>query len=818
MASKIVNLDWQNMNMSSLSLQLIIRRLWKDRFYSLVKIFGLAVGMACVLWATLYIRDEKSFDRFHVRFDRLYRITTTIKNPLNGGSTIMGATGQVEGPAFKSKIPEIENAVRVMGVDDFSTNFIANNKFLPIKYIYADEGFFEVFSFPFIHGNPSSALRLQNSIVITKQTAIRFFGKTEVLGKTIQLEEGHGMANFVITGVAEETPVRSSIQFEAVLPIGYMQTMFPDETWLNSYLSTFVQLRKDADVGKIKKEFAAVFQDDAADQLRAAGMGAGEVIFGLQPMADVHLNIFRDGPSTVDGRASLYESSSMTYSYILSGIAALILIMAIINFLNLSMAGSLKRSKEIAIRKITGGSRRQIVLQFLSEAAVACVIAYLLATICIICFLPFFNQLAQKNISFRFPADFAFFIYALILISGCVLLIGLYPAIKLSLFNPVEILFNRQRFGRGGFFNKGLTVVQFCLAVGLIVVTVIYHKQMNFISSSDLGYEASDIVKVHLPNFRNLTGQTVETLRNELTTDPSIIQVASGDLTVGDRGDVETPANKIVTNWMNIDPFFLPVSGISIKEGRNFSPDFGSDSTNSTIVNETFVRQAGLDHPIGKQVKFINGRGIHPKIIVGVVKDFHYGSFKEKIEPVAFMLQQSEFIWIKIRKGSATKALSTVAKVFNQNFPQFFYEYDFVGDLIREQYANDQRWKRIITCASTLAIIICCIGLIGLAHFETLRRAKEMSVRKVLGSSVVNIALLLSQDFLKLVGLSIGIASPVAWYLMNRWLNNFSYRAPISWFDFAASAAAVLVVALVTVNIRAWKTAVASPLKHLRSE
>jgi putative ABC transport system permease protein len=356
------------------------------------------------------------------------------------------------------------------------------------------------------------------------------------------------------------------------------------------------------------------------------------------------------------------------------------------------------------------------------------------------------------------------------------------------------------------------------LAAGLIVATLIYYKQMNFIARSDLGYDPSDVVKVDLPNFRNLNGRTVETLRNELTADPSIIQVASGDLTTTDRGDAETVGNKVIFQQMHIDPFFLPVSGILLREGRNFSPDFGSDSTNSTIVNETFVRQAGLDHPIGKQVKFIDGRGVHPKIIVGVVKDFHYGSFREKIEPVAFLLQQSEFIWIKIRKGSTTKALLTLGRAFEQNFPQFDYQYDFVGDMIKEQYENDQRWKRIISCASALAIMICCIGLIGLAHFETLRRAKEMSIRKVLGSTAINISLLLSRDFLKLVLLSIGIASPVAWYGMNHWLNNFSYRTPISWLDFAVSAGGVLVVALVTVNVRALETAVASPLKYLRSE
>ena len=803
--------------MSKLAVRLIMRKLRIDRVYSVIKILGLAVGMASALFAVLYIRDENSFDRFHERADRLFRITTSINNPLDGGSSVMGATGQVQGPSFKSKIPEIEDYVRVWG--GLGTNIIANDKALSVNYIYADPSFFDVFTFPLISGTPGGALKTLNSIVITEQTALKFFGRTDVAGQTMKLEEGHGLASFLITGVAKNPPLHSSIQFEAVLPFAYLQSMFPDDTWLNSYLSTFVLIRSNADIGKIDGEFGRIFRDEAAEQLRSAKMKADQMQFGLQPITDIHLNIFPNGRSPLIGRGNLNESSSLAYSYILAGIAALILVMAIINFLNLSIAGSIKRSKEIAIRKVSGGSRKQIAGQFLAEASVLSGAAYLLAIGIIMTFLPVFNRLAQKNIRFLFPSDIVFFIYGLLLITGCVFVIGLYPAIKLSLFNPVEILFNKQRLGGGNLFNKGLTVLQFTLAISLLIATFIYYKQMNFVSRSDLGYDPSDVVRIGYPIHRDVNRQTIETLRSELNADPSIIQLANGDLTMGDASDVEISGNKISTQEMSIDQWFLPVAGIAIKEGRNLSYDFGGDSANSIVVNETFVRQAGLEQPIGRPVKFIDGQGIsHPKTIVGVVKDFHYGSLKEKIKPVAFLLRQSESIWVKLQHGNTTRALSHLQSSFNRVFPQFFYQSSFLEDVVKDQYADDQRWKGIISYASALAISICCMGLIGLVNFETLRRRKEIAVRKVLGSSVTNIALLLSRDFLKLVLLSIIIASPVAWYVMKRWLDNFSYRTTISWLDFAITAFFVLVVAVATVNVRVVGAAIASPLKSLRSE
>ncbi len=773
--------------------------------------------MACILLAILFVRDENSFDKFHKKAAQLYRITTTINNPENGGNQIEGATGQVQGPAFKADIPEIEEYVRVMS--GLSTNFIGDHKPLPVNFIYADESFFRIFSFPLLYGSASDALKDLASIVLTEQTALRFFGRTDVLGKTINLEEGHGMATFLITGVAKTLPIHSSIQFEAVIPFKYMQTMFLDSYWLNPYLSTFVLLNSNADVSSVKNKFAQIFHKEAADQLKDAGMAPSQVQFGLQPISDIHLNIFEKGAKAArDGRLS--ETSVITYSYILMGIAAFILIMACVNFLNLSIAGSLKRSKEIGIRKISGGSRTQIVWQFLTESSILCFISYILTVILVIAMLPIFNQLAQKKINFSYPYDIAFFLYGLILIGLCTLLVGLYPAIRLSLFNAVEVLYDRQKTNGKNIFTRSLIVLQFSFAVGLVIATIIYNRQMNFISHNDLGYNASNLIKIHLPNFRNIDLNKISALRNEIISETSVMNETNGDITpTGDVDEVNLNGSKIKVHQSKIDQFFLPTLDIRLKEGRNFSNNFGDDIEQSVIANETFVKETGMPNPIGKQINLINGLGInHKKTIVGVVKDFHYASLKEKIEPLILVPDQSEYIWIKIQKGKSATALSSLESIFKRNFPEYYFQFYYVDEEISNQYANEQRWKQIIGYASALAILICCIGLFGLTHFSAVRRTKEIGIRKVLGASAIKISWLLSEDFMKLVLLSIFIASPAAWYLMNNWLQNFNYRIHISLTDFTSAGVIALAIALITISTQTYKAAIGNQVNCLRTE
>jgi putative ABC transport system permease protein len=493
--------------------------------------------------------------------------------------------------------------------------------------------------------------------------------------------------------------------------------------------------------------------------------------------------------------------------------------MACVNFLNLSIAGSLKRFKEIGVRKVSGGTRSQIVWQFLTEAAILCLIAYILAVIVVVSVLPVFNQLAQKNIDFSFPSDMVFFLYGLILMAICIILVGLYPAINLSLFNAAEVLYNKQKVSGKNIFTKSLIVLQFTFAVSLVIATIVYYRQMNFISQNDLGYNSSNIVQIHLPNFRDVNQQTINVFRNKLLSETSIIQVSNGDLIPGDDAEVKLNGRENRVSIISIDRFFLPTLNIQLKEGRNFSDSFKSDSAQSVIVNETFVQEVGLKNPIGQQITMTDGLGIHHnRTILGVVKDFHYASLKEKINPLVLILKQSETMWIKLQKGKVPEALSAIETIFKRTFPEYFYEYTFMDDEIRDQYTNEQRWKRIIGYASVLAIIICSIGLFGLAHFSTIKRTREIGIRKVLGASVINISTLLSKDFLQLVLLSVIIASPVAWYVMNKWLQNFNYRINVSWLDFTVAAVIALVIALITVSSQAVKAAGANPVESLRVE
>jgi putative ABC transport system permease protein len=797
-------------------LKFAFRHLLANKLYSSIKIIGLAFGIASTLLAILFIKDENSYDKFHRKAAQLYRVTTTVDNFQDGKNRISGATGQVQGPAFKAKIPEIEEYVRVWAVG--STNFIGNEKALLLNETYADENFFKVFSFPLLYGDPSSALSLPNSVVLTEQSALRFFGKTDVLGKTIKLEEGHGMATFLITGVAKTIPIHSSIQFETVLPFKYLQTMFPDGDWLNSYLSTFVLLSPQADPNKVKNKFEQIFRDEAGYQLENAKIRPDQFKFGLQPLTQVHLNIFEKGASVDTISGHLAETSIATYSWLLMGIAAFILIMASVNFVNLSLAGSLKRSKEIGVRKISGGSRSQIVWQFLSEASILCGISYIIAILIVKISLPIFNQLAQKDISFSFPRDVVFFLYGLILMGICILAVGLYPAIKLSLFNAAEVLNNRQKLGGKNVFGKSLIVLQFALGISLVIATIIYFRQMNFITRKDLGYNPSGIIEIGLPIYRDLNQQTINNFRNQLMKDPTINQISNGYMIPGGV-DVKLNGSKITVSLSKIDEFFLPTLEIRLVKGRNFSKDYSSDSSQSIIVNETLVKIAGWKDPIGQQITMTDGVGIsQTKTIVGVVKDYHWASLKEKIGPVALVLDRSELLWIKLNKARVPQALATVERKFKNTFPDYSYTYVFTEDETQGQYANEQRWKQIISYSSVLAIIICCMGLFGLAHFATLNRTKEIGIRKVLGASVINICRLLSKDFLKLVLLSIIIASPIAWYAMNKWLQNFSYRIHISWLDFLIAAVIALLVAIITVSSQAFRAAISNPVKSLRTD
>lgn len=787
------------------------RHLLRNKTFTLINIAGLSLGMACAILAILFVNNEVSYDRFHQNTSQLYRLTTTITNTDNS-KQIFGTTGQVQGPAFKAAIPEIADYVRILGVND--VNLIGNNKSLAIKNIYADSNFFNVFSFPLLHGNSAQALSNPNSIVLSQHTAINFFGTDDVVGKVVQIEEGNGVKNLIVSGIAKNAPLNSSIQFDVAVPFSYLQSMFTDGNWLSQYLTTFILLKQHTSSKEVEQKFSKVFTANAQNQLAEAGSTVKQFQFGLIPITEIHLNpmnLASNGSAAEE--TGLSNTSSISYSYALSEIIAFIVLMACINFINLNIAVTSKRSKEIGIKKIIGSSRRNIVFQFLTEACIVCVAAFLFALVLSELSLPAFNKLSGKNFSFQDFLNPAFFVYGTILIIVCILLSGIYPAYKLSSFNPIQALLKKQKLCIKNYLGKVLIVVQFTLAVGLIIVACVYFNQMKFISNKDLGYNPHDVIQIHLPPQR-INTSVINVMKNELLSNESIPQVTNA--TGLSPVNVIANGRQISAKANGIDASYLSALGIDLKEGRDFYANSTADSANSVLINETFARAAGFKNPIGQQIKNMDDN--HVKTIIGVIKDYHYASLKENIQPQIIGFNSGEYMFVKIRNGKEIEALSSINNAFKNIFPGHFYKYEFLDDENAAAYQTDEQWQQIIIYASIIAIVICCIGLFGLSVFVAQQRIKEIGIRKVLGASVSGIAAMLTKDFLVLVIISIFIASPAAYLIMSKWLQGYAYRVQISWWLFLIAGIMAILIAVITISFQAIKAAMANPVESLRSE
>ena len=792
--------------------KIAFRHLQHNKLLAFINIAGLTLGIACALLAILYVTDEMSYDRFHQKSKQIYRLTTTITNSRDGSQQTLGTTGQVQGPAFKAAVPEIEDYTRILGMDGI--NITSGSKSLAVKNLYVDESFFDLFSFSLLRGNPKTALRDPFSIVLSEATSLKVFNTTDVIGKTFKIEEGRGIDILTVTGVARNAPANSSIQFDILVPFKYFQLMFKDENWLNNYLTTFFLLHSSANPEIISRKLTREFQTKAKKQSSETGIPPDQYQFRLLPATDMHLNPMGLLPyGTADEEQGLSGGSTITYSYILTGIVAFILLMACVNFVNLSIAGSLKRAREIGIRKIAGSTKGQIVKQFLIEAAILCCISYILAILLSSFLLPIFNQLSGKKIFFSHFINPGLFLDGIILMLFCIFIAGVYPAVVLSLYNPAKVLYNKQKLTQKHFFGKTLIIIQFTLAVGLVIATIVYYGQMNFISNEDLGYNSSGMIKIHLPPQR-IQENTIQVLRNQLVQAPTIKEVTSEEGMGENVASVN--GHEFNTERKNIDEFYLPTLAISMKNGRNFSNMDGRDSSNPVIVNEAFVKSAGWENPIGQQFTNLDDR--RTMTVIGVIKDYHYGSLKEKIGPQVLSLGNREFVIIKIQTGKIAQALPVIEMTFKKTFPQHYFNYTFLDDEISRAYHSDRNWQQIITFSAGLAIFICMVGLFGLSSFAAQQRIKEIGVRKVLGASVAAIAGLLVKDFLELVLVAIILASPIAWYIMNRWLQDFAYHINISWWVFALAGLAALLIAFITVSFKAMKAALANPVESLRSD
>ncbi|MDO3625104.1 ABC transporter permease [Mucilaginibacter sp. BT774] len=782
------------------------RNLWRNKGFSLINIVGLSVGLACCMLIFLYTMDEVSYDRFNVNASNIYHLAVDDKSP-DGQVHKFSSTGDMPGPNFKRQLPEILDFVRIQGG---SYTIKRGNEVFDQDALHVDSNFFSVFTFPMVYGKPQHALDDLHSIVLSEEVAEKYFGKENPVGKTLELKVDDKFQPFTVTAVTRKSPQNSSIKIKMLLP---KKVNHIDNQWLNFFQNTFFVIKPGTNIKQLDAKINKVFLTDAASEIKGNADKYGDKnkrTFSLQPLLEMHTST--DYPAD----NGLSDQSNPMYSYILSGIALFILAIACINFVNLTVARSLKRAKEIGIRKVIGGQRKQLIMQFLGESFILSFIAFVLSIVLVQLALPVFNTLANKALAFSYLLSFKLVAgyIGIFLLTG--LLAGFYPALVLSGFNPVQTLYNRTQYVGKNYLSKGLVILQFTLATFLIISTITIYSQFSYLMNFDLGYNDKNVVSI---TAWGIDKTKLPLFKSELLKDPSILRVTADQ---GGRWGTMAHINgnqQQMFDMKHVDEDYLPLFKVPIVKGRNFSKAMVSDSAKSILVNEEFVKQAGWKNPIGQVVDFFYNKQKYT--VVGIVKNYHFLSLTEKTPAILYTMKPDYpfgNIFVKISDKNKSESLNHIQKEFKALFPFIPYQYKFKDAEVAEQYDKEAKWKQIVTFGAVLTIFISCIGLFGLATLSAERRRKEIGIRKVLGASVEGIVRKLSTDFAKLVAIAAIIAVPAAWWAMHKWLENYPYRIDINAWIFVLAGAVVLFIALVTVSYQAIRAAIANPVNSLRTE
>ena len=790
------------------------RNLWRNKMFSVIKIMGLSIGLAVCMLIFLYTKDEISFDRFHANRGQLYRIIQTLTMGDNPPQT-MGITPGLMGSAVTREVPEVQQYIRINGE---KVTVKKNNDVFSEQAMFVDDNFFSLFTFRLLEGNKRTALKDLHSVVLSRDMAKKHFGSDDVVGEIMQIKKADEFENYVVSAIVENPPQNSSIRADIFLPMKKEEGKQADgNEWIGGNLNTFLLLAPQANVQKVEDKIQALFIKNTKDFIAKAEKEEGVKFHGklsLQPLTDIHLS---DKVGPVNGVSG---GSKSAYSYILTCIAVFILVIACINFINLAVAQSLRRSKEIGIRKVVGGTRRQLIRQFLAESFLVSLIAFAFALVLTITILPYFNELANKKLSLSYLSDGYLYGGYFLLLLVTSFIAGFYPSLVLSGFRPVTVLYNRQKMLSSNYFTKGLIVLQFVLAVLLVIGTIVINSQMNFLLKKDLGYDSKNLVGLYLP-WSPSSDKLPSLFKNELAGHSGILTVTARHLG-RNIGGAKANGKNITVELNKIDEQYLPAFKIPVISGRNFSADFPSDSVNSIIVNESFVKEAGwqVENAVGQVINFMDEKK-ESATIIGVIKDYHFTSLKEKITPEIFTMSPTFIygeVWVKIKPGDIPATLGLLESTYKKLVPLYPYSYQFMDDVNAERYQEESKWKQIISIASGLFIFISCIGLLGLVIISIEQRVKEIGIRKVLGAAVSRIVLLISKEFIILISIAFVIAVPLGYYFVNKWLQDFAYRIHVGWWMFALAGALVIAIAVITISFRAIRAAVANPIKSLRTE
>ncbi len=791
------------------SLKIAFRNLWKNRVYSGINVFGLAVGLATCLLITLYVADELSYDRYHDRANRIYRVVQQAN--WAGGNLNLATTSAPFALALKQTYPEVEQAVRVL-TEGGGTLQYGTTKIEADDIFFADSTICQVFSYPFLYGDPKTALRQPQSIVLTKKLATRLFGNpAKALGKTVLFENNYPN---LVTGVIDNIPINSHLTFSALRSL---PTTFSG-TWQDFNLYTYLLLANGADPAKLATKLPGFFERFLKPEL-------GNIAYrmDLQPLTAIHLH------SNLDYEIS--PNGSRQTVLVFTIIAGLILLLASINYMNLSTARSIIRIREVGIRQAIGSGRAQLAGLFLTETLLLTVVATGLGILIAQMALPLFNELTGKPLTiWRFGTG-----YSLLAVAGFMLLAGVlsgaYPALFLSGARTVTAL--QGQLGNQSAtitFRKTLVTFQFVITIALIAASGIIYQQLRFALTKPLGFNKDQVLTFHLNDEKtraNMPALKAQLLGSSLIDGVSGASNPVGTNNLGGSGyffevDGKMTTSTRMTKTLKVDGDFLPTMEIKLAQGRNFADNSPADRQHAILVNETLVKELGWQNPLGKRVKFFTNNGLAERRVIGVVRDFHTHSLQHKIEPLAIQMpptaEDEDNVYVKIRAGHTESALALLAKTYQQFEPGGVFTYQFLDQNFARQYAVEQKQAQLLQLFTALAIFIACLGLFGLATFTAEQRTKEIGVRKVLGASVASIVALLSQGFLKLVLIAIVIASPLAWWTMNMWLGTFAYKITIGWEVFALAGVVAVVIALLTVSFQSIKAALMNPINSLRSE
>lgn len=797
--------------------KIALRNLVKQKSLAFINVFGLSIGITCFTLCVLYSINEFSFDSFHHQASNIYLVRNSSEKANSNQTDQFIFTPMPLGPAMKHDLPGVEDYVRY--IQPYETFIKINNTGGREDISYADRSFFHVFSYRFKYGNAATALKDLHSIVLTEGIAVRLFGKANAVGESIQIKVENSFEPFIISAIVENPPSNSSIQFSMIASFDRFANTAEGKmsagVWgWNAYV-TFVRLTPGNRLATNSKLLS-----DFRNSHFPKGFGS-EGGYTLEPVLNIHTN-----PRLTGLKVAPIDSKTI---WILLSIATGVLLISCINFTTLSIGRSASRSKEVGVRKVIGGTKNALILQFLTESLLLAFLSALLGLLLAVLLLPYFNQLSGRELSLslgQVPQLLAFII-GLVLIVG--LLSGCYPALILSGFSAVEVLKTKIKLGGANLFTRSLVTLQFVLSATLIISAIIIVQQLHFMQSRNPGFEKANVLDVETLGISGTT-HLYPLFKHELSLRPEIAGVASADNGLGEHEGMNTTGftyrQKLITiAQYYIDPDYLPTLGMHLLVGRNFNREIASDTVNAVIINETTMNEIGwtVDNVVGQPLEGYGNYGVKNPIVIGVVRDFNYQALTNPVQPLMFhqfsaSLSQPNHFFVRIQPGDPSRALVAINTIWKKIAPEYPLKYNFLDEDLDRFYKSEERLSNIISWTGGIAIFLACLGLFGLASLAVVNRTREIGIRKVLGASVSTLFALISKDFVRLVTIAFLIAVPTAWLLMTKWLQEYVYRINIEWWVFCIAGMAIIFIALLTVCFHAIRAAMANPVKSLRTE